>query len=89
MSKISEGWCRFANVAARDVVVPGPNVMALLTVSTESALMEAGNSVLMTGIFHGLVAIWLLIIGSYISNFVPLLAVIIPDALYPLAKGAL
>ena len=55
VSKISEGWCRFANVAARDVVVPGPNVMALLTVSTESALMEAGNSLLTASVFRGLV----------------------------------
>ena len=30
--------------------------MALLTVSTESALTEAGNSVLMASVFHGLVA---------------------------------
>ena len=30
--------------------------MALLTVSTESALTEAGNSVLTASVFHGLVA---------------------------------
>ena len=34
----------------------GPNVMALLTVSTESALTEAGNSVLTASLFHGLAA---------------------------------
>ena len=34
----------------------GPNFMALLTVSTESAHTEAGNSVLMASIFHGLAA---------------------------------
>ncbi len=28
--------------------------MALLTVSKESALLEAGNSALMSGVFHGL-----------------------------------
>ena len=33
-----------------------PNLMALLTVSTESALTEAGNSVLTASVFHGLVA---------------------------------
>ena len=32
----------------------GPNSMALLTVSTESALAEVGNSVLTASIFHGL-----------------------------------
>ena len=32
----------------------GSNFMALLTVSTELALAEAGNSVLMASIFHGL-----------------------------------
>ena len=31
-----------------------PNFMALLTVSKELALMEAGNSVLTASIFHGL-----------------------------------
>ena len=30
--------------------------MALLTLSTESALMEAGKSVLKASVFHGLVA---------------------------------
>ena len=30
--------------------------MALLTVSTESALMEAGSSVLTASVFHGLAA---------------------------------
>ena len=30
--------------------------MALLTASTESALTEAGNSVLMASLFHGLAA---------------------------------
>ena len=34
----------------------GPNFMALLTVSTESALTEAGNSVLTASVFHGLAA---------------------------------
>ena len=34
---------------------PGPNFMALLTVSTESALKEAGNSVLTASIFYGLI----------------------------------
>ena len=34
----------------------GANFMALLTVSTESALTEAGNSVLTASIFHGLAA---------------------------------
>ena len=34
----------------------GPNFMALLTSSTESALMEAGNSVLTASVFLGLVA---------------------------------
>ena len=32
----------------------GPNFMALLTVSTESALTEAGNSMLTASVFHGL-----------------------------------
>ena len=36
--------------------VSGPNFMALLTVSTESALTEAGNSVLTASVFHGLAA---------------------------------
>ena len=35
---------------------PGPNFMALLTVSTASALREAGNSVLTASVFHGLAA---------------------------------
>ena len=35
---------------------PGPSFMALLTVSTESALTEAGNSVLSASVFHGLAA---------------------------------
>ena len=34
----------------------GPIFMALLIVSTESALTEAGNSVLTASVFHGLVA---------------------------------
>ena len=34
----------------------GPNFMALLTVSTESALTEAENSVLTASVFHGLAA---------------------------------
>ena len=34
----------------------GPNFMALLTVITESALMEAGNYVLTASVFHGLAA---------------------------------
>ena len=34
----------------------GPNFMALLTVSTESALTDAGNSVLTASVFHGLAA---------------------------------
>ena len=33
---------------------PGPNFMALLTISTESALTEAGNSVLTASLFHRL-----------------------------------
>ena len=32
----------------------GPNFMALLTVSTESALTEAGNSLLTSSVFHEL-----------------------------------
>ena len=32
---------------------PGPNFMALLTVSTEPALTEAGNSVLTASVFQG------------------------------------
>ena len=42
---------------------PGPNFMALFTVSTESTLTptEAGNYVLMASVFHGLaVEFWLL-----------------------------
>ena len=35
---------------------PWPNFMALLSVSTESALTEAGNSVLTASVFHGLAA---------------------------------
>ena len=35
---------------------PGPNFMALLTVSTEFALTEAGNSMLTASVFHGLAA---------------------------------
>ena len=35
---------------------PGSNFMALLTVSTESALTEAGNSVLTASVFHELAA---------------------------------
>ena len=38
-----------ADFSCRD---PGLNYMALLTVSTESALMEAGNSVLTASVFH-------------------------------------
>ena len=34
----------------------GPNFKALLTKSTESALMEAGNSVITASVFHGLAA---------------------------------
>ena len=34
----------------------GPNFMALLTVSIESVLMEAGNSVLAASVFQGLAA---------------------------------
>ena len=34
----------------------GPNFMALLTVSAESALTEAGNSVLTASLFHELAA---------------------------------
>ena len=34
----------------------GPNLMALLTKSTESALTEAGNSVLTASVFHWLAA---------------------------------
>ena len=37
---------------------PGLNVMALLTVNTESALTEAGNYVLTASVFHGY--FWLL-----------------------------
>ena len=37
-------------------VQPGPNSMALLTVSTESTLTEAGNSVLAASVFHRLAA---------------------------------
>ncbi len=33
---------------------PGPNFMALLTVSKESALTETGKSALTSSIFHGL-----------------------------------
>ena len=33
---------------------PGPNFTALLTVSEESALAVAENSVLTVGVFHGL-----------------------------------
>ena len=33
---------------------PGPSFMALLTVSTESALTEAGNFVLTASVFHGI-----------------------------------
>ena len=36
------------------VTTAGPNNMALLTVSTESALKEAGNFVLTASLFHGL-----------------------------------
>ena len=35
---------------------PGPNFMALLTVSKEPALTETGNSVLTASVFHGLAA---------------------------------
>ena len=35
---------------------PGPNFMALHTVSIESALTEAGNSVLSASVFHRLAA---------------------------------
>ena len=35
---------------------PWPNIMALLTVGTESALTEAGNAVLTASVFHGLAA---------------------------------
>ena len=35
---------------------PGPNFMALLTISTESALTEAENSMLTASIFQGLAA---------------------------------
>ena len=35
---------------------PGPNFMALLIVSTESAITEPGNSVLTASVFYGLAA---------------------------------
>ena len=38
--------CAYKHLGDLNVRVPGPNFMALLTVSTESALTEAGNSVL-------------------------------------------
>ena len=38
------------------IACAGPNFMALLTVSTESALAEAQNSVLTASVFHGLAA---------------------------------
>ena len=44
------------HIVNRDTNQPGPNFMALLTVSTESALTEAGNSVLTASVFHGLSA---------------------------------
>ena len=37
----------------------GPYFMALLTVSKESVLVEAGNSVLTASVFHGLAGICL------------------------------
>ncbi len=39
-------WCLYPR--------PGPDFMALLTVSKESALTEAGNSTLTSSVFHGL-----------------------------------
>ena len=45
------------SVLSKFLYLPGPNFMALLTVSTESALTEAGNYVLMASIFHGLATI--------------------------------
>ena len=44
-----------ANLKATEIR-SGPNFMALLTVSTESALTEAGNYVLTASVFHGLAA---------------------------------
>ncbi len=35
-------------------MTPGPNFMALLTVSKESALTEAGNSLLTSSLFNGI-----------------------------------
>ena len=35
-------------------LAPGPNVMALLTVSNELVLAEAGNSAHILNVFHGL-----------------------------------
>ena len=51
--------CRNGGVCIEQVrgsVGTVPNFMALLTVSTESALTEAGNSLLTSSLFHGLVA---------------------------------
>ena len=42
--------------AERRPTLHWPNSMALLTISTESALTEAGNSVLTESVFHGLAA---------------------------------
>ena len=44
----------------------GPNFRALLTVNTESALVEAGNSVLTSSLFHWFAGIhWL--VGNFVS----------------------
>ena len=44
------------HVSDRTRMWPGANFMDLLTVSTESALTEAGNYVLTASVFHGLAA---------------------------------
>ena len=44
------------HITNSDMYSTGPNFMALLTVSTGSALTEAGSSVRTTSIFHELAA---------------------------------
>ena len=54
----SKNCCKLAKNAWYNAEFPAsvrawPNFMDLLTVSTESALTEAGNSVLTTSVFRG------------------------------------
>ena len=52
MFSVVKKWNFDAAIKRKKAQGTGPNLMALLTVSTESALTEAGNSVCTSNVFH-------------------------------------